>query len=137
MAIRIRVSSIARNCYRRTPHIFSPNSQNFFSHQHSNASSTSNSNPLLLKLLHLPNSRIKTTLDHEFPSLPTSLLSLDSLITSLSPSSQKPILVITNHLFLFQFLLLNLWLYQFLNLLFVFHFSGFGMDFGEIAKRKS
>ncbi|KAI5394076.1 pentatricopeptide repeat-containing protein At2g30780 isoform X1 [Lathyrus oleraceus] len=82
MAFRIRVSCIARKSYRRTPH-------NFFFRQHSNSSSTSNSNPLLLKLLHLPDSRIKTTLDHEFPSLPTSLLSLDFLITSLSPSSSQ------------------------------------------------
>ncbi|XP_045810944.1 pentatricopeptide repeat-containing protein At2g30780-like [Trifolium pratense] len=89
MASGIRVLSIARKSYRAIlPHNFFF----FFRQQHSN--STSSSNPLLLKLLQLPNSYIKTTLDHEFPSLPTSLLSFDFLITTLSPSSLKPNLVL-------------------------------------------
>ncbi|CAL5206463.1 unnamed protein product [Lathyrus oleraceus] len=95
MAMTITVSYIARKSYRRTPHIFSPNPHNFFFHQHSNSSSTSNLNPFLLKLLHLPDSNMKTMLNHEFPSLPTSLLSLDFLITFLSSSfSQKQNLVL-------------------------------------------
>jgi hypothetical protein len=91
----IRVLSIARKSYRAILQ------HHFFFRNYSNSSS--NSNPLLLKLLQLPNSNIKTTLDHEFPSLPTSLLSFDFLITSLSPSSQKPnLVIITIHLLLIQ-----------------------------------
>jgi hypothetical protein len=87
MASGIRVLSIARKSYRTILQ------HHFFFRNHTNSSS--NSNPLLLKLHQLPNSNIKTTLDHEFPSLPTSLISFHFLVTSLSPSSQKPNLVIT------------------------------------------
>jgi len=89
MASGIRVLGIAsKNYSRRIAHNF------FLFRNHS--SNSSNPNSLLHKLLNLPNSHIKTTLDHQFPSLPTSLLSsFDFLITSLSPSSIKPNLVIT------------------------------------------
>ncbi|KAK7320774.1 hypothetical protein VNO77_30558 [Canavalia gladiata] len=64
-------------------------------HSHSNSNSNSNANPLLLKLLQVSNSHIKTTLDQEISSLQNSQLSWNALVTSLSPSfSDKARLVL-------------------------------------------
>ncbi|KAJ1391786.1 Tetratricopeptide-like helical domain superfamily [Sesbania bispinosa] len=57
--------------------------QHFFFCNHSS------SNPLFLKLLQVPTSSIKTTLDQEMPSLQSSQLLWDSLATSLCPSSSE------------------------------------------------
>ncbi|XP_057443171.1 pentatricopeptide repeat-containing protein At2g30780-like [Lotus japonicus] len=63
----------------------------FFFCKHANL----NANPLLLKLVQVSNSRIKTTLDQEMPSFQSSQLSWDSLVTSLIPcSSDKARLVL-------------------------------------------
>ncbi|KAK7384905.1 hypothetical protein VNO78_30608 [Psophocarpus tetragonolobus] len=83
----IRVLWTVRKSCRGSPHIF-PNPNRYCSSKsHSNSNSNSNSNPLLLKLLQVPNSRIKTTLDQEMPLLENSQPSWDFLVTSLSPSS--------------------------------------------------
>ncbi|KAK7293828.1 hypothetical protein RJT34_16703 [Clitoria ternatea] len=80
MALRV-LWTVRKNC-RGNLHLF-PNARHFCLCEHSN----SNSKPLLLKLLQVPNSRIKTTLDQEIPSFQRSHHSWDFLIASLSPSS--------------------------------------------------
>ncbi|ESW33543.1 hypothetical protein PHAVU_001G078800 [Phaseolus vulgaris] len=78
MAFAVRaLRAVRKNC-RGMPH-----RSCFCKHAHSN----SNSNPLLFKLLQVPTSRIKTTLDQEMPSLQSSHPSWDFLVTSLFPSS--------------------------------------------------
>ncbi|XP_061336529.1 pentatricopeptide repeat-containing protein At5g61400-like [Gastrolobium bilobum] len=84
MALAIRVLwTVRKSCIGKLHPL--PNSQHFFYCKHSN----SNSNPLLLKLLQVPNSRIKTTLDHEVSSFQSSQLSWEFIVTSLSPSSSQ------------------------------------------------
>ncbi|KAK7260738.1 hypothetical protein RIF29_27022 [Crotalaria pallida] len=87
MAIAIRVlSTVRKSCCIGSLH-FLRNSRHFFFCKQS--SSNSKSNPLLLKLLQVPDSRIKTTLDHEISSLRPSQLPCHFLVTSLASSSSN------------------------------------------------
>ncbi|XP_027332689.1 pentatricopeptide repeat-containing protein At1g62670, mitochondrial-like [Abrus precatorius] len=85
MALGFRVLWTVRKSYRGRLQLPNPHHSCFSKHSHSN--SNSNADPFLLKLLQVPNSRIKTTLDQEMPSILSSQLSWDSLVSSLSRSS--------------------------------------------------
>jgi len=84
MAFAVRALWAVRKSCRGMPHFFpDPHRSCLCKHAHSN------SNPLLLKLLQVPTSHIKTTLDQEMPSLQNSHPSWDFLVTSLSSSSSS------------------------------------------------
>ncbi|TKY58272.1 Rf1 protein [Spatholobus suberectus] len=86
MALAVRALWTVRKSCRGRPHFF-PNPHRSGFCKRAQSHSNSNSNSLLLKLLQVPNSRIKTTLDQEMASLQRSQPSWDFLVTSLSPSS--------------------------------------------------
>ncbi|KAL2318225.1 hypothetical protein Fmac_032101 [Flemingia macrophylla] len=92
MAMAVRALWRVKNSCRGSPPFFhNPHRYAFCKHSHSNSNSNSNSNStsnsLLQKLLRVPNSLIKTTLDQEMASLQSSQPSWGFLVTSLSPSS--------------------------------------------------
>ncbi|XP_020232692.1 pentatricopeptide repeat-containing protein At5g65560 [Cajanus cajan] len=90
MALAVRALWRVRKSCRGNPQFFfNPHPSSFCKHAQSNSYSISNSNlnSLLHKLLHVPNSHIKTTLDQEMASIQSSQPCWDFLVTSLSPSS--------------------------------------------------
>ncbi|KAI4316156.1 hypothetical protein L6164_024162 [Bauhinia variegata] len=90
MALANRVlSSVTKTCGRLRFVALASTSHRLFFHK------DSNSNSLLIKLLHVPNSSIKSTLDEQMCSLKSSEFSWEFLVTSLrSSSSEKARLVL-------------------------------------------
>jgi len=94
MTLAVRALRALRKSRRGMPHFFpNPHRSCFIKHAHSD------SNPLLLKLLQVPTSHIKTTLDKEMPYLQSSHLSWDFLVISLSPSSSDKARLVLRLLF--------------------------------------
>lgn len=90
MALAVRaLLTLRKSCGGRFYFFPNPHRLGFCKHAqpHSTSNLNINSNPILLRLLKVPNSRIKTTLDQEIASLQSSQPFWDILVTSLSPSS--------------------------------------------------
>lgn len=84
MALACRVlSSVRKRCIGRFHFLALPS----ISH-HLNFHKESDSNPLLIKLLRVSNSQIKSTLDQELCSFEGSKFPWQSLVTSLRPSEK-------------------------------------------------
>ncbi|KAF7830140.1 Pentatricopeptide repeat-containing protein, mitochondrial [Senna tora] len=84
LSCRVLLSSVRKMCNGTLHFLSFPSGSH-----HLNFQTESNSNPLLLKLIRVSNSRIKSTLDQEFNSLKSSEFSWESLVTSLRPSSSE------------------------------------------------